>query len=608
MTVRYLDQTLINQIAAGEVIERPASAIKELIENAIDAGATKIDIHLKEGGKTYISVTDNGKGMDPKDLELCVERHATSKIPDGDLFNIRTLGFRGEALPSIGSVSRLILTSRLHGNPDAWQIKVEGGQKHPLAPTSASPGTRVEIRDLFFATPARLKFLKSSTSEVNQITDILYRQALVNPHISFTLKNEEKALCTFPENADRLPTILGKDFSQNALNIHFERGNTLLTGWSSIPSYSKSSSSSQYLFVNGRPVKDKLFSTALKVAYMDVLSGNRHPAAVLFLTCDPEDVDINVHPAKAEVRFRDPNLMRGFIIAAIREALTAMPTQSATTIADKTIASFSPEHLPQLPQFSQNSPSPKGTFFPQSSRSAPSSSLPLPHRTQYAPLNDIAPSIYLQRDVKDTIAKFNEPNPPQNEHHPLGYAKAQLHDTYIVAETNSELILVDQHAAHERLVYESIKKDLHNGLFKKQSLLIPTVIELSPLDLNTLKDYLPELSQYGFTLETFGENSLIIREIPTVLQKCNIKQLFLDLCNEISDRGTETTIEKKLHERLADKACRYSIRAGKKLSIEEMNALLREIESTPFSSQCNHGRPTYIKLSKNDLEKLFERA
>lgn len=632
MTVRYLDQTLINQIAAGEVIERPASAIKELVENAIDAEATKIDVVIKDGGRTLLSVTDNGKGMGKADLELCVERHATSKIPDGDLFNIRTLGFRGEALPSIGSVSRMTLTSRPQDGSDAWQLLIEGGQKHAPQPTSAGPGTRIEVRDLFFATPARLKFLKSPTTELNHITDIIYRQALANPHIAFTLRNDDKQILNFLKDGDRFTSILGKDFHQNAIPLEFQRGESRLTGWTSIPSYNRSNSTDQYLFVNGRPVKDKLFATALKVAYMDVLASSRFPAAVLFLTCDPEDVDINVHPAKAEVRFRDGNLMRGFIIAAIREALQGMATQSASTIGDKTIAAFTPEqstygdsHAPTLSFGGYGGYGRGGSSFSSGSNtsSGSSGSLPLLHRSQYTPLSDITPPFH-HGSSKDTswnsavsstaatIAQFDKPNNVSEEYssqeHPLGYARAQVHETYIIAESAENLILVDQHAAHERLVYEILKKDLANGLIKRQSLLIPTVLELTLSQFQTLEGYLETLSQFGFTIESYANNSLIIREMPTLLSKCNLKQFFMDLASEIADRGTDTAIESTFHEILADKACKNSIRAGRKLSIEEMNALLRDIEITPFSSQCNHGRPTYIKLSKTDLEKLFERA
>lgn len=643
MTVRYLDPTLINQIAAGEVIERPASAIKELVENAIDANATKIDVVIKDGGRTYMSVTDNGTGMSLDDLQLCVERHATSKIPDGDLFNIRTLGFRGEALPSIGSVSRLNVTSRQKNDDAAWQLLVEGGTKNKPEPSSAPVGTKVEVRDLFFATPVRLKFLKTSLTELNHITDILYRQALVNPQIEFNLRHDEKIIFKIPAEDSsrplnhRLTLILGKDFQKNALSLHFQRGTSLLTGWISIPTYNRSNSTDQYLFVNGRPVRDKLLTTAVRVAYQDVLSSQRFPAIVLFLTCDPEDVDINVHPAKAEVRFRDANLMRGFIIAAIREALHTMESQSASTISDKAIMAFTPEapssspsHVPLfIPGISgQQSPSFRGNTWgnspsrPSTSSYTSSPHLHMPQRSDYMPLSEVTPSYHTSTNPPRSVATFSEPqlNPlpdtpnssSQQLEYPLGFAKAQIQETYIIAETNNELILVDQHAAHERLVYEKMKEELAKGIrtdtLQRQALLIPAVIELTPHQHATLCQHIEKLTEMGFTLDTFGQNSVFIREIPILLSKCNLKQLFLDFISDLTDQETNTKIEEKFHEILADKACKNSIRAGRKLSLEEMNALLRQMEQTPLSSQCNHGRPTYLKLSKTDLEKLFERA
>lgn len=642
MTVRYLDPTLINQIAAGEVIERPASAIKELVENAIDAKATKIDVVIKEGGRTYLSVTDNGTGMGMDDLQLCVERHATSKIPDGDLFNIRTLGFRGEALPSIGSVSRLTVTSRQENDDTAWQLTVEGGLKGKPQPASAPVGTKVEVRDLFFATPVRLKFLKTSLTELNHITDILYRQALVNPHIEFTLRHDEKIIFKIlaedpatPLN-HRLNLILGKDFPKNALALQFQRGTTQLTGWISIPTYNRGNASDQYLFVNGRPVKDKLLSTAVRVAYQDVLSSQRFPAVVLFLNCDPEDVDINVHPAKAEVRFRDSNQMRGFIIAAIREALHTMESQSASTISDKAIMAFSPETIVSsapTPSFSisgitgQKSPSFNGNSWrstpprPSTTNYTAAPHLHMPQRSDYISLDDVAPSYHAAPRAPTSIATFNDqsisnqsPDPQEQEptHYPLGFAKTQIQETYIIAETNDELIIVDQHAAHERLVYEKMKSELAKGIqtntLQRQALLIPTVIEFTPHQHATLSLHLEKLKELGFTLEMFGQTGVFIREIPILLSKCNLKQLFIDFIADLTEQETDTKIERTFHDILADKACKNSIRAGRKLSLEEMNALLRQMEETPSSSQCNHGRPTYLKLSKSDLEKLFERA
>lgn len=605
MVVRFLDQTLINQIAAGEVIERPASAIKELVENAIDAGATRVDVVVRDGGKTLISVTDNGGGMTPDDLALSVERHATSKIPDGDLFNIRTLGFRGEALPSIGSVSRLTITSRTQDG-DAWKIVVEGGQTNPVEPSSGSHGTKVEVRDLFYATPARLKFLKTATSELNHITDIIYRQALANPHVDFTLRHDDKSVINFTMGTDRLNAILGKDFKDNALDVNFVREESKLTGWVSIPTYNRSNSTDQYLFVNGRPVKDKLFSTALKIAYQDVLAGNRFPCACLFLDCDPEDVDINVHPAKAEVRFRDPNLMRGFIIAAVRDALNSMANRTSTHLGDKAIMAFDRPVDPVVRAFPHTF---TPTDVPAPIMQAQQPRLSMPTRSSYAPLSEYKPS-YVPPTPSQmaSVVQMVHAQEEIRDDHPLGYAKAQIHETYIVAQSSDALILVDQHAAHERLVYERMKADLASGIVKPQALLIPTIIEMTQAQHNAIETVLPSLTQYGFNVESFGDQAVVVREVPSLMIKCNIKQLVVDLATEIIERETTTTIEAALHDILADKACKNSIRAGRKLNIEEMNALLRDMEKTPSSNQCNHGRPTFIKLSKADMEKLFERA
>ncbi|MBW8310250.1 MAG: DNA mismatch repair endonuclease MutL [Candidatus Paracaedibacteraceae bacterium] len=613
MAVRYLDQTLINQIAAGEVIERPASAIKELVENSIDAGATRIDVIARDGGRTLISITDNGCGMEQEDLLLCVERHATSKIPDGDLFNIRTLGFRGEALPSIGSVSRLTITTK-RDQGEAWQLSVEGGIKGIPQPASFAKGTRVEVRDLFYATPARLKFLKSPTIELNHITDIIYRQALANPEIEFTLRHDDRAVINFIQGIDRFNGILGKDFRNNALAVDFQREESCLRGWISIPTYNRSNSSDQYLFVNGRPVKDKLFATALKVAYQDVLAGNRYPCVSLFLECSPDEVDINVHPAKAEVRFRDPNLMRGFIIAGIREALRGMASQTSTHLTDKALMAFDRSIAASVPSESSSFLNASHGAISQtaSPRLHPQPKLNMPTRSSYAPLSEskasyMAPRPPIVTQVGAAIAEFTKAEQPHHDY-PLGYAKAQVHETYIVAETADALVLVDQHAAHERLVYERMKHDLSTGMIKSQALLIPTVIELTLMQFKVIQDVLPNLSKYGFQIESFGEQGIVVRDVPSLLNKCDIKQLMLDLASEILERDTATTVEVALHEILADKACKNSIRAGRRLNIEEMNALLREMEKTPLSNQCNHGRPTFIKLSRADMEKLFERA
>jgi DNA mismatch repair protein MutL len=615
MVVRYLDQTLINQIAAGEVIERPASAIKELVENALDAGATRVDVLVRDGGRTLLVVSDNGSGMRLEDLVLSVERHATSKIPDGDLFNIRTLGFRGEALPSIGSVSRLMLTTR-QGDGDAWQLSIEGGKKSEPQPVSAPPGTRVEVRDLFYATPARLKFLKSPTTELNHITDIIHRQALSNLEVDFTLRHDDRLVINFTKGVDRLNNILGKDFRDNALQVDFQRDESRLTGWVSIPTYNRSYSTDQYLFVNGRSVKDKMLAIAIKIAYQDVLAGNRYPCVCLFLECAPEDVDLNVHPAKAEVRFRDPNLMKGFVVAGIREALHTMASQTSTHLSEKALMAFDREISQgggSQGEMSLSSP-PSLRPRPRSASMVPlsPSRLPLSTPSNYAPLLEESPPSYrgtppfLVAPAAALVAEACQPEAFQ-EDHPLGYAKAQIHSTYIVAEAADALVLVDQHAAHERLVYEKMKRDLANGLVKTQALLIPVVVETTAHQLKIIQDVMPTLNRYGFRVDCFGQ-SLVIREAPSLLALGDLKPLLLDLASELVERGTDLTIEETLHEILAEKACKNSIRAGRRLSIEEMNALLREMEKTPLSNQCNHGRPTFIKLSKSEMEKLFERA
>lgn len=608
MTIRFLDKTLVNQIAAGEVIERPASAVKELVDNAIDAGATKIDITVKEGGRSLIIVADNGCGMSKDDLALAVERHATSKIPDNDLFNIRTLGFRGEALPSIGSVSRLTLTSRQQSSDCAWQIQVNGGEKLAPCPAVLNAGTRIEVRDLFFATPARLKFLKSPVTELNHIIDIIQRLALIQSHIEFTLKADDKTVFHFAADQDRLAPIIGKDFKDNTCEMDSQREDYRLTGWISIPTYNKASSTDQYLFVNGRPVKDKLLSTAIRVAYQDVLAPSRFPVVCLFLTCNPEDVDLNVHPAKAEVRFRDINLVKGFIISSIRAALTRQTDLSSSAIAANAIARLHSDSLPHLPQRVWRTQHPQSGSYGSGymsggnvGRQASPLTLSIPQPEAPHQVMESHSHVYSTSTVPTATLPSAAPGF-------LGHAKAQLHNTYIISETNEHLFIIDQHAAHERLVYEAYKGQLQNKALSRQSLLIPLVIDLTNQQFAALEQSLGDLATAGFAIEMIAPHGLLIREIPTVLQKCDIKQLILDLIAEIQEKGSSTAIIDKVYELLADKACRYSIRAGRKLALPEMEALLRQIEDTPFSSQCNHGRPTFVKLSMADLEKLFERT
>jgi DNA mismatch repair protein MutL len=599
LTIRFLDPTLINQIAAGEVIERPASAIKELVENAIDAKATKIDVVVREGGRTLISITDNGHGMVQSDLVLAVERHATSKIPDSDLFNIRTLGFRGEALPSIGAVSRLTITSRTASDDTAWRLLIEGGMKAEPVPTSFGFGTRVEVRDLFYATPARLKFLKAPTTELSHTTDILNRLALAHPEIQFSLIDGDRQVFSYGPNTDRISTILGKDFSLNACSVLVEREGFALKGHISVPTYNRSTAAGQYLFVNGRPVKDKVLSAAVRAAYQDFLASNRHPVLALFLEIDPAEVDINVHPAKAEVRFRDSGLVRGVLVSALKNALHEAAHQSSTTIAQDAIVAFQrpPSPAPnslgshQAPAWSGKSHSGR------SSSSSPRFSFPDRHLTPV---------------LEETIATYQaapSPEPTAEAHgeYPLGLARAQIHSTYILAEADDSLIVVDQHAAHERLVYEKMKGEQATHGIKRQALLLPEIVDLPEEALKAILSHIAAFQQLGLIIEAFGLSAVMVREVPALLVKADWKQLIQDLAAEIQEMDATLSLSEQLNEILGTLACHNSVRAGRQLSIEEMNALLRQMEATPHSGQCNHGRPTYIKLHRSDIEKLFGR-
>jgi DNA mismatch repair protein MutL len=598
MTVRFLDPTLINQIAAGEVIERPASAIKELVENAIDAKSTKIDVIVREGGRTLISITDNGYGMNQEDLTLAVERHATSKIPDSDLFNIRTLGFRGEALPSIGAVSRLTITSRTEKDDTAWRLSVEGGVKGDLSPTSFGFGTRVEVRDLFFATPARLKFLKAPATELSHIVDILNRLALAHPDIQFSLNDGDRQVFSYGPDNDRISAILGKDFMDNACSVLLEREGLALRGHISVPTFNRSNATAQYLFVNGRPVKDKLLGAAIRVAYQDYLAGNRYPVLALFLSVDPADVDINVHPAKAEVRFRDAGLVRGVFISALKNALQEAAHRSSTTIANDAIVAF------QRPP----SPMPSSTVWSGRGYSGHS----MGGRQSSAAPRLSFPEQNLPPGLEETIATYHaapqpEATPESLAQCPLGFARAQIHGTYILAEAADSLVIVDQHAAHERLVYEGMKNEQASQGIKRQALLLPEVVDLPEEMLKAILSRKDDLAQLGLSIEAFGLTAVMVREVPALLAKADWKQIIQDLGAEILDMDATSSLSEQLNEILGTMACHNSVRAGRQLSIEEMNALLRQMEATPYSGQCNHGRPTYVKLHRNDIEKLFGR-
>jgi len=630
MPIRRLPETLVNQIAAGEVVERPAAAVKELVENALDAGAGRVDVTLRDGGKVLLSVSDDGAGMGPEDLALAVERHATSKLPDGDLTRIGTLGFRGEALPSIGAVSRMTITSRPAGADSAHAISIEGGAVGPVQPAAGGQGTRVEVRDLFYATPARLKFLKTSRTESDHVVDVVQRLAMAHPGVGFTVMEEGRSPLrltpcggeTDTARLHRLGAVLGRDFQDNAVAVHAQREGVRLSGFAGLPTYNKPTAASQYLFVNGRPVKDRLMVGAVRGAYADFLARDRHPVLALFLDIDPEAVDVNVHPAKTEVRFRDQGLVRGLIVGAIKHALAGAGHRASTTVSTATLASLTarPAVPPQASfqwqprHYGPSHPSP-GQAAAAMAFQAPAGMQPAPDRAAFgfgeAPAWSAPPMA--RADAPDqpfTPAARVEPGPqdaPPAEF-PLGAARAQLHGTYIVAQTADGMVIVDQHAAHERLTYERIKRDMLDGGVKRQILLIPEVVELEPADAGRLVDRSDELAQFGLALEPFGTGCVVVREVPALLgQKLNIKGLVQDLADELAELDDTLALKERLDAVCSRMACHGSVRAGRPMNADEMNALLRQMESTPHSGQCNHGRPTYVELKLSDIERLFGR-
>ncbi|HEX5282099.1 MAG TPA: DNA mismatch repair endonuclease MutL [Micropepsaceae bacterium] len=604
--IRKLSESTINRIAAGEVVERPASAVKELIENALDAGALRIDIAISGGGAALIAVDDNGNGMDAQSLSLAVLRHATSKLPvssDGldDLARIATLGFRGEALPSIGAAARLAIYSRMAAS-DAHVIRVEGGQNLGIEPAGflakGQCGTRVEVRDLFFATPARLKFLRSPRSESMAALDAARRLAIARPDVGFTFTDDGRLIFSAEAEASlfdgtlaRLSKLIGRDFSDNAIGIDASRESIALSGFAGLPTYNRAAPNSQYLFVNGRPVKDRLLLGAVKGAYADYLPKDRHPAVALFITCDPVFVDVNVHPAKAEVRFRDGALVRGLIVGALKSALHEHSHRASTSVSEAALG-----------------------VLRLAAGSAPS-----PHPVQHA-LSGFAESLrpFLHPPVPaGKTPMFASPAVPVPEQDlvkpeplpdlPLGHAKGQLHDCYIVAETAKGLVIVDQHAAHERLVYERMKKARANGGIRRQPLLIPEVVELDGSGAERLAAQAAVLASSGLILEGFGPGAVLIREVPADIDRVDLRKLIRDLADELAESETLNSVEERLNHMLATLACHMSVRSGRKLQIAEMNALLREMEATPHSGQCNHGRPTYVELKLADIERLFGR-
>ena len=595
MPVRQLAENVVNRIAAGEVVERPASAVKELVENALDAGAQRIEIVTDGGGRRLIRVTDDGAGMTPADLVLAVERHATSKLPEDDLLAIATLGFRGEALPSIGAVARLSIATRHDSEPHAWTIEVDAGAKSEVRPAALNGGTRVEVRDLFYATPARLKFLKTDRTEAEAIRDVVRRLAMSRPDVAFTLAGEERAPVTWgaalPGPAGRLARlgdVLGADFRQNAVAVQGGREGLILEGWAALPTYTKGNALSQYLFVNGRPVRDRLMLGAVRAAYADYLPRDRHPVVALFIAVEPREVDVNVHPAKTEVRFRDSGLVRASIVRALQAALARDTQRTATTGGDATIAAFRPNLAPR-----------RGGWDWRASPAFPTQGA-----TALAGFAEAAQAAF---DTGAPAAQVVAEAAPDLVDRPLGAARAQLHETYIVAQTHDGIVIVDQHAAHERIVYERMKAALERDGVARQILLIPEIVELDEADVERLTARAAELAKFGLALEAFGPGAVAISETPALLGETDAQALVRDLAEHMAEWDEALPLERRLMHVAATMACHGSVRAGRRLKPDEMNALLREMETTPNSGQCNHGRPTYVELKLGDIERLFGR-
>jgi len=611
MPIRRLPPELINRIAAGEVVERPASAVKELVENALDAGASEIQVQADGGGLSRILVADDGNGLAADQLPLAVERHATSKLNPGDdgeydLLRIATMGFRGEALPSIGSVARLSITSRAKGLADAHAIFVEGGAVGAVAPAGfpGPHGARVEVRDLFYATPARLKFMKSERSESQAIGEELKRQAMAHEAVGFALDIDGRRTLRLPAEAAgdegrlaRLGAVMGREFSENALLIDHEREGVRLSGYAGLPTYNRGNAAHQYLFVNGRPVRDRLLQGALRGAYADFLARDRHPACALYIELDAGLVDVNVHPAKAEVRFRDPGLVRGLIVSGLRHSLAGAGHRASTTVSMAALGGFRPQSFPP--------PQPSGAGF--SAWSAGGWPTAAAAVAQAIPgLSEI--SARAEPAYEPGVSEPGIAAPVFDPvDYPLGAARAQVHETYIVAQTRDGVVIVDQHAAHERLVYERMKGELAEGGVARQALLLPEVVELDPAEAERVAARADELAALGLMIEPFGPGAILVREVPALLGETNAAGLIRDIADDLAENGQALALKERLEDVCSTMACHGSVRAGRRLSAPEMNALLRQMEATPHSGQCNHGRPTYVELKLADIERLFGR-
>ena len=610
MTIRLLPEGVVNRIAAGEVIERPASVVKELVENAIDAGARAIEITLEESGRRLIRIADDGRGMDRDELPLALARHATSKLAnDGDLWTIETLGFRGEALPSIAAVGRLTITSRAAGADNAWSVDASsGGSAGACTPAARPQGTTVAVADLFYATPARLKFLKTPRTESSHAADAVSRLAMCHPAIGFTMTDDGRTLLRDGPHEDapagrlaRLALVMGRNFASNALPIDAEREGVRLTGYAALPTLNRASAQHQYLFVNGRPVRDRLLHGAVRAAYADFLHRGRHPMAALFVDLAPDMVDVNVHPTKAEVRFRDAALVRGLIVGALKRALAAAGHHAATTVADDALAALRPHALGGA---GGSAAADRGYGAPPPPRA------PLLAEAQsryHAPLD--APSARTEgpppgAEDPAPAAEF-EPGPAGG--YPLGVARGQVHGTYVVAQTEDGIVIVDQHAAHERIVYERMKAALAESGIQRQILLIPEVVELDDAAVARLEARAGELADLGLVLERFGPGAVVVREVPALIGNGDTHGLVRDLADELAEWDDSSTLRQRLADVCSTLACHGSVRAGRRLNADEMNALLRQMESTPHAGQCNHGRPTYVELKLADIERLFGR-
>lgn len=622
MRIRHLPETLINQIAAGEVVERPAAAVKELIENALDAGASEIEVTIRDGGKSLIVVSDNGHGMGAEDLSAALDRHATSKLPGDDLLNVQNLGFRGEALASIAAVARVRIDTKDADSGESWGITAEAGEKSAVHPSSHPKGTKITVRDLFYATPARLKFLKTERAEAMAVKDVVTRLSLSFHNVSFILNSDDKTALKLPATLDpvmRLADIMGKEFKENAMAIEAEREGLKLAGFAGLPTLHKGTSQHQYLFVNGRAVRDKLLHGCVRAAYSDVLAKNRHPMLALFVTCPSEEVDVNVHPAKAEVRFRDAGLVRGLIISALKHALHAHGFEASSTVGHSILSAMRPENIANTGGYAPSGPAmpmSRGAHAPVPRSYAVSQQYSGQYSRQYQGLSaygalaEAPDTLFEDQAVQAPTARAEEvfEQNQEVERFPLGAARAQIHENYIVAQTEKGLVIVDQHAAHERLVYEKFKAQIAEQGIEKQGLLSPEIVQMDEDRVEALLAFQEPLARCGLEIEPFGQGALAVQSVPALLSgRLDVQRLLEDLVDEVIEHERANGLEERINEVLSTMACHGSVRSGRRMNAHEMNALLRQMEETPYSGQCNHGRPTYVTLDLKDIETLFGR-